>query len=158
MLRPDLGFRLQLREPDLTGVNQQTRTLHQPPGYSQTNLCLALVSRLLSNKSAPGTSLPNNHQSGRKQKLSLWFGSQHQPIILKDNKISKQHPPPQSDVCQARVPLACLLASINACLKLGSALYLSVLLHQVSPSSSLSKKTLVRLYHWNQLLGGSQML
>ena len=78
MLRPDLGFRLQLREPDLTGVNQQTRTLHQPPGYSQTNLCLALVSRLLSNKPAPGTSLPNNHQSGGKQKLTLWFGYLHQ--------------------------------------------------------------------------------
>jgi hypothetical protein len=40
-----------------------------------------------SNKLAPGTSLLNNHQSGGKQKLSLWFGSQNQPIMLKDIKI-----------------------------------------------------------------------
>jgi hypothetical protein len=55
---------------------------------------LAPVSRLLPNKPVPpgytpipGTSLPNNHQSARKQKLSLWFGSQQQPIILKGNNI-----------------------------------------------------------------------
>jgi hypothetical protein len=35
----------------------------------------------------PGSSLPDNHQSGGKQKLNLWFGSQQQPIILKGNKI-----------------------------------------------------------------------
>jgi hypothetical protein len=54
------------------------------------NLRLAPVSRLFPNKSAPpgynpasDTSLPNNHQSGGKQKSSLWFGSQNQPILLK---------------------------------------------------------------------------
>ena len=51
-----------------------------PPGY----------------KPACDISFPNNHQSGGKQKLSLWFGSQHQPIILKAIKV------PQSDVYQAR--------------------------------------------------------
>jgi hypothetical protein len=62
---------------------------------SQQNLCLAPVSRLFLNKSAPpgykpapGTSLPSNHQSGGKQKLHLWFGSQHQPIVVEAIMIS----------------------------------------------------------------------
>ena len=63
---------------------------------------------------------------------------------------------PQSDVCQARNPLACLLASINACLKLGSGLHPPVLLHQrwwCGPSSSLNKKVLIQ-QNLSWLLGG----
>jgi hypothetical protein len=37
----------------------------------------------LGHKPAPDTSLPSNHQPGGKQKLSLWFGSQYQAIMLK---------------------------------------------------------------------------
>jgi hypothetical protein len=67
-------------------------------------------------KAAPDT---NNHPSGGKQKLSLWIGSQYQLIILKAIVVH------QLDVCQARYPL---LASVNACLKLGSGFCLPVLL------------------------------
>ena len=102
---------------------------------------LALVSRLFSNtwtppgyKPAPDTSLPNNHQSGGKQKLSLWVGSQHQPIMLTVIMI------PQSDVYP-------LLGSINACLKLGwGSTFLSSCVRVVgSPSLSVNKETLMQL-------------
>jgi hypothetical protein len=69
----------------------------------QQDLGLAPVSKLLPNQSvppdykpAPDTSLPNDNQSGGKQKLSLWFGSQHQAIMLKAIMA------PQPDVYQAR--------------------------------------------------------
>ena len=70
--RPDFGFRPCLREPDLSTTSFQfASTKPVAPGFKPTE----------------GTSFPINHQSG-KQKLSLWFGSQHQPIMLKVNKIT----------------------------------------------------------------------
>ena len=72
----------------------------------------------------------------------VWL--QPQPIMLKAIMA------PQLDVYQARYYI---LASIKACLKLGSALH-PVLLHQrwwCGPSLSLNKETLMRL-HQNQLL------
>ena len=118
----------------------------------QQDLCLTSVSRFLPNKSilsghtpALGTPLANNQPSGRKQKLSLWFGSQHQPTMLKPITA------PQSDVYQARYSL---LASINVCLKLGSGFHLPVVSGLIgSPSWSLNKETLMWL-HWNWFLGG----
>jgi hypothetical protein len=97
-------------------VNQQPCNLHSFSGYSLTSLFLALFSR----------SLPNNHQSGGKQKLSLWFGSQHQPITLKGNKF---HNSPPIRCVPRWIPL-CLFAFINACLKLGLGLYPPILLYQ----------------------------
>jgi hypothetical protein len=38
-------------------------------------------------KLSMSTSLPTNHQSGGKQKISLWLGSQKLPIIFKGNTI-----------------------------------------------------------------------
>ena len=64
----------------------------------------------------------------------------------------KGHNSPQSDVYQVRYHL---LASINACLKLGLRPS-PVLLHQrqwYGPSSNFNKEILTRL-HWIWLLGG----
>lgn len=60
-------------------------------------------------KACPDTSLFNNHQSTRKQKLNLWFGSQHQLVISKAIM-----------ALRSNVYVYPFLASINTCLKLGS--------------------------------------
>lgn len=84
-----------------------SKTLHLTPVSStprpQQNLHVAQVSRLFPNKSAPpafkptpDSSLPNNHKSGRNQKISLWFASQYYPGMLKAIMA------PKSDVYQAR--------------------------------------------------------
>lgn len=110
-----------------------------------TNCHIASFSRLLSNqsappgyKSAPWTSLCNNHQTGEKQKLSLWFDFQHQSIILKDKENSVMAP--QSDLWQGTF---LLLVSINTCLKLKWRLHPPVLLsqrQQCEPETELVNK------------------
>jgi len=47
----------------------------------------ALVSRLLPNRPVPPSYFLTTTNQEEKQKLRLWFGSQHQPIILKGNNI-----------------------------------------------------------------------
>ena len=43
-------------------------------------------------------SLPSKSQSGEKQKLCLWFGFQHQPIMLKATVADPPPPPPPSPI------------------------------------------------------------
>lgn len=78
------GFRLHLREPDLRFELELTNKQAPSTSFQATvqQICTYWLQAC-----PPGTSLPNNHQSGGKQKLSLWFSSQHQPIMLKGNKI-----------------------------------------------------------------------
>lgn len=78
------------------------------------------------NKPAPSTSLQvfpttTNQEENKKLQLylkistyeSLWFGSQHQPIILKDNKF---HNSPTPIRCVASWKPPCLLACLYKCL------------------------------------------
>lgn len=51
--------------------------------FSPQDLCLTPVSRLAPNNQVTRPPLPHNHLCRGKQKLNLWFDSQHQPIMLK---------------------------------------------------------------------------
>ena len=75
------------------------------------------------------------------QKLSLWVGSQHEPIMLNA---------PHQIQTTLETPF---LASINAHLKLGSGLHLPTVSRSAEiPSLRLNKGTLMQ-FCWNGLLG-----
>ena len=125
------GFRLHLREPDLR--------LNWSESAGQN---LAPVSRLPPTRPVSSTGfqvIPHKSAPpGFKSALTLHFlitidqeenrfGSQNQPTMLKAIM------GPQSHVYQARYPF---LASINACLKLGSGLHLPAVSGLVGTASS----------------------
>ena len=88
---------------------------------------------------------PHFLRATNQEESRSWFGSQHQPIMLKVIMV------PQSDVDQSRSPL---LASVNACLKLGSGLHLPAVSVLVgSPSTNLNAETLMRLHRFLLLRG-----
>ena len=76
VLRPSFGFRFHLKEPDRLQVELQLTNQLAP----NTTFQVTLQQVCTSYKPDPDTLLLNDHQPGEKQKLRLWFGSQHQPI------------------------------------------------------------------------------
>lgn len=85
----DAGARRNCKAPPNQHKSEEAaRSSERPDQLNGFSLHLREPTELkLTNKPAPSTSLPNNHQSRGKQKLSLWVGSQYQLVILKGNKM-----------------------------------------------------------------------